>query len=125
MKIFQNRVFQGTAVFGSTALFLYIAVTFLNLGIFVSKGIFIGFFLSTFNGLVTFLALSWAIERSNKIFFGTFFGGIIWKLVVLGSVFFYWTIQSSFQIVPALVSLALTTFLFNIFGMIFLFNQTA
>ncbi len=43
------------------------------------------------NGLLTRMALSWAIKRSDKVFYSAWVGGFLYRLVFLGAaVAFLW-----------------------------------
>ena len=37
------------------------------------------------NGLLTKMALSWAINRSDKVFYGIWVGGFLYRLIFLGA----------------------------------------
>ena len=45
------------------------------------------------NGLLTKMALSWAINRSDKVFYGIWAGGFLYRLIFLPMIFAQISIQ--------------------------------
>ena len=80
----------------------------------IVNGMIFGFLLAGCNWLLCHFSLKWAYSRSNGIFYGTFFGGMIWKLAVLGLAFLFLRGQSSLPMSSALIALALATFFLNL-----------
>lgn len=86
----------------------------------VRNGFILGILLSTANALLCFLLLHWTYVKSSKIFYGAYFGGVIWKLLVLGGVFYYLMNHAMFHAPATLISLAVMTFLLNMTELYFL-----
>ena len=83
----------------------------------VRWGLYLGIALAAFNGLIAFLTLAWAYQKSDKIFFGTFFGNMVWKLAVL-MVSALWLLKFHQVHIPsALISMAALTLFINLIEM--------
>jgi len=80
----------------------------------MNEGVILGASISAANGILACAALRWAFFRSTKVFYGVFFGGMLWKLATLLAVFLYLSRHPSPHSAPFLVSLAMGTFIFNI-----------
>jgi len=80
----------------------------------INEGVILGTCISAANGILACAALRWAFFRSTKVFYGVFFGGMIWKLVTLLAVFLFLARYPFPHAASFLVSMALGTFIFNI-----------
>lgn len=80
----------------------------------INEGIVLGICISTANGVLACAALRWAFSRSTKVFYGVFFGGMLWKLATLLAVFLFLARHPSPHAASFLVSMALVTFILNI-----------
>jgi len=80
----------------------------------INEGVILGTCISAANGILACVALRWAFLRSAKVFYGVFFGGMIWKLVTLLAVFLFLSRHFFPHSASFLVSMALGTFVFNI-----------
>lgn len=80
----------------------------------INEGIVLGTCISAANGILACAALRWAFFRSAKIFYGVFFGGMLWKLATLLAAFLFLARHPSPHAASFLVSMALATFILNI-----------
>ena len=80
----------------------------------IYNGILLGLFLALFNGILGYSAVKWALLKSDSVFYGVFFAGMLWKLVVLGALTVFLWNHASVHTPSALISLGLATFLFNL-----------
>ncbi len=64
----------------------------------------LAFLLASLNGVILHLLLSWAFNKSNKVFFGTLFGGMGWKFLTLGLTTFFVFGNPSYSLVTTLLS---------------------
>ena len=80
----------------------------------IRHGLYLGIALSALNGSIAFLTLAWAFSKSDVVFYGTFFGNMIWKLLVLFGTFLLLVRLQAVHIPAALISLAALTFLINL-----------
>ena len=120
MGIVKNKALQGVFAFAGTVLFLLASVSFLNVPAPVGRGMVLGIGLAFLNGLLSLLSIHWTFYRSAKIFFGTFFAGMLWKLAVLGAAFFYLMGKDTIQAASALAALGAVTLILNILEVRFL-----
>ena len=123
MKTAKNKAFQGTIAFAAASLFLSILANVPDFSSSVRRGMVLGIGLAFLNGLLSLLSLHWAFSRSPKVFYGTFFGGMLWKLGVLFALFFYLSPGSAVHSASALASLGAVTFLLNVLEIRFLPRQ--
>lgn len=86
----------------------------------IRNGFFLSFALSALNAFLIFVSLNWTWDRSDKIFYGTFFGGIVWKLIVLALMTYLIYRNPDFNLNATLISFVFLTFLFNFTGISFL-----
>lgn len=120
IQMLRNKFLRAGLAFSFLAILGLGTIHFLKVAPSVRNGIISGLILALFNGILSFISLRWSFRRSNKIFFGTFFSSMLWKLLVLGGLFFYLLGQTYIDPATALVTLAMMTFLLNIFGLGFL-----
>ncbi len=80
----------------------------------IAKSIYIGTLIAAVNGAVTYAAARWAFGRSHKIFYGVFFGGMLWKLACLFAVCLFLMRNPVADIPAVLLSMAATTFILNL-----------
>ncbi|OGR84936.1 MAG: hypothetical protein A2901_01575 [Elusimicrobia bacterium RIFCSPLOWO2_01_FULL_54_10] len=80
----------------------------------IAKGLLLGSVLALVNGGLAFLLLRWAAGRKDKIFYGAFFGGMLWKLAGLFGVFIFLLNRPLAHIPSVLLSMAAVTFLINL-----------
>jgi hypothetical protein len=74
----------------------------------------IGGFLGTFNGLLSRFMLSRAFGRSDKVFYGVWAGGFIYRLLVLGvAALFLWR-NETIPAIPFLCSMVIAQFLLQL-----------
>ena len=66
------------------------------------------------------ISIRWAFRRSSKVFFGTFFAGMIWKLAALGATLYYLIGKTWISAPWALASLGLATFFLNLIELWFI-----
>src|SRR3989344_2398790 len=109
--LLKNKYFYSIALVMGVSLVLLVFVNTLELSHSVKNGISLGVGVALFNALVSFVALNWSYRKSDKIFFSTFFGSMVWKLVVLGVLFYCLLGQGLFHPAVSLISLALMTFI--------------
>lgn len=114
MTISRNKFFWGTlAYMGAAAAFA--AVFFLvPVGAAQRNGASLALALACLNAVLGFASLHWAMRRSDKIFFGAFFGGILWKFLVLGGTFFYLLGHPGLHAAATLLTLAVMTLLYDL-----------
>src|SRR5262245_30967117 len=112
MNPIQNKLLQSSACsVGLAALLAAVALASgadggARLGVLAGTGA------AAANALIGALSLAWASARTDRVFYRTFFGGLIAKVAVLGAAFCALARQSAVSPAPALVSLAMATFLF-------------
>lgn len=82
----------------------------------VRNGLLLALGIASLNGLLGFFALRWAFVQSDKIFYGTLFGSMIWKLMVLAVTAGFIFGNPNFNFVVTLVSQVLLTFVFTLAG---------
>ncbi len=80
----------------------------------IVKSICIGSFIAALNGALTYGAARWAFEKRHKIFYGVFFGGMLWKLATLFAVFLFLMSNPVAHLPSVLLSMAAVTFLLNL-----------
>ena len=116
----QKRYFQGVMFLAVCPLVLWAGLELPQGRSPVSDGIFLGSLISVLNGLACFTLLHWSFRKTARVFYASFFGGMIWKIAVLGSAFWILPRFPSVHRTAAFVSLALMTFLINILEIRFL-----
>lgn len=112
MKKKINRVGRPLLSIVALALLLSGLITLSDFSQTIRNGLFLSLSLSFFNGTVCFLTLDWAFHRSNASFFGALFGGMVWKLIVLGVTTYLLAGRPDFHLSLTLISLAGLTFFF-------------
>ena len=86
----------------------------------INPGIILGTGLAALNAALCLAALRWAFSRSDKAFFGVFYAGIFWKLLILAFTTLAVAIYARGILAPTLISLAVSTVLFNLLEIGFL-----
>lgn len=112
--IIHKSMALAITIFVGTAFLVCLPVRWMGWSAGSQNGFFLGVVLSCFNAILTSSALGWASRRSNRAFFGIYFGGILWKLIVLGGTFFFLLKHPSISPAPALITLGLMTLVFNL-----------
>ena len=125
MKLIQNKLFKNSAVFLILALLPVMGIFFFGFSRDIKQGSVLGAILAVFNGFIGFVSVGYVMGQSDKIFYGTFFGNMLWKLVVLGGTFFYLMQSRSFHTVSVLVTLAFMTLFLNLLEVGLLFKSRA
>lgn len=108
-----HRRTRGLTVIAGCALALFAGTVALEGPGPMRNGVILGLACSLVNALAGFAAVHWAFKRSNRLFYGAYFGSMLWKILVLGGVFFLVRGHAAFHPAGALVSLAAATFLLN------------
>ena len=113
MNPIQNKLFQASAAFIGLSAVLALAALRFGPDAGMRRGLLTGLAIAAANGLAGALSLAWAAGRPDTVFYRTFFGGILWKVAVLGGAFWILARQSSVHPATALITHALATFAFN------------
>lgn len=82
----------------------------------VRNGLILASTISFINVAFILSILNWAFKRSNKIFYGTFFGGMVWKLLALSAIAITIYGNPKFSLGTTLVSMACFTLCFTLVG---------
>ena len=110
--------------FAVFALFLWavllVAIFLLPMSLVVRNGLLLAISISTVNGVLMHGSLHWAFPRSNKIFFGAFFGGMGWKLLSLALTAGFIFRNSSYHLAITLVALSFFSLFFTFLSLRFL-----
>lgn len=96
------------------ALAILAAVRLLGLAGSVRGGIILGTGLAFANGLICLYLAYWAFTRSEKLFYFTFFGGMIWKLLILGVTVYFLIGVEQVHLAAVLIAMAAMTFFYNL-----------
>jgi hypothetical protein len=113
MNPIRNKLFWSLAVFLIFSAVAAAAVPRLHGDEAVRHGLWLGLGLASLNAAVGAISLAWASGRSDTVFYRTFFGGIFWKVSVLAGAFWALAGQTAVHTASALVTLALSTIVFN------------
>jgi hypothetical protein len=105
---------RGLGTLGVLWAVLLIATGFVAFSDPVKNALALGVTLACANGALAFLSLAWAFPKSQKIFFGAFFGNMVWKLAVLFSSAAIFMHSPNMHIQTLLLSMAGLTFLINV-----------
>ncbi len=84
------------------------------------NGLLLSLFLAGFNGAMLHFLLSWAFNKSNKVFFGVLFGGMGWKMFTLGLTAFFIFGNPSFHLTVTLLTFVFFSMLFTFISIKFL-----
>ena len=95
---------------------IFLSKQFFNLSSVSFHGMLLSVTLSGLNCFVLLGLLKWAFQRSDKAFYGVLFGGMLWKLLVLGATAFCIFNSSAFHFNATLISMAGFLFLFSMVG---------
>ena len=114
MKIDRKNLVRNLVLLAALAASLVFAVRFFGFSPSMRSGFSVGIVLASLNGLLAFLTLAWAYPKSDKVFFGAFFGNMIWKLVMLFAAFLFLVNSKTVHVQTALISMAAMTFLINL-----------
>jgi uncharacterized membrane protein YfbV (UPF0208 family) len=109
-----NKLLQAAASFCLAASVFVALIHVVPVADDVRRGFTLGVCLSTFNVLASYSALYWTFKRSNTAFFTAFFGGLIWKLVVLAATVLFVMRHPAYHPMATLVTLAFSTFALNL-----------
>lgn len=112
-------------IIGSTLVVLLLILVLLRFygrpDLMISVGV--GYGVSLFNNGASFIYLSWAIHKSNKIFFRTVMGGMVFRFAIIGAALFWvWNFTHLNQI-AFLVSMLLFYLIIQIFEVFFIYKQ--
>ena len=109
-----TRTNSRWTVYGTAALGLGLGVAALLPGSpALRAGAALGWALAFLNAGLCWAALAWGFRKSDKVFFAAFFGGMLWKFLVLGAAFLALARSSAVSPAAALVAMALGTLAFN------------
>lgn len=111
----QNRIYQLVILAFVPVLLLLALVKFFPFNPAVRAGILLGSAVSVLNAILSFVLLSWFFSKSDRIFLGTFFGGMLWKLLALGLTCGYVFYHPRFNPAATLIAFGLATFFMNLF----------
>ena len=78
-----------------------------------ADGVILGSCIAAANCALATLALRWAHSKSNPVFYGAFFGGMIWKLATLMGVASILFRNPALPAASILISMAVATFFSN------------
>ena len=110
-----NKFFQ-IAILSLILIALFSSVFFLNFSSPTRNSLFLALTLSMLNTFLSTASLNWAWTRSNKIFYSTFLGGIIWKLILLTLISIFTYKNPNFNLTVTLISFVILSFIFNFIG---------
>ncbi len=115
-----TKLTRGAAAISAFTLASFAFIYFVPLSAFSRDGAQLGAAIASANALLCLAALSWCYLKSDKVFFSAFYGGMLWKLSVLGATVFLLARAGSSAIVSMLLALAVMTVILNIIELFYL-----